>query len=52
MRALEEVMRSDKQIVLATQINASDDDPEPDAIYGMSAPSPTCCSCCACPTAP
>ncbi|MEM1288430.1 MAG: endopeptidase La [Pseudomonadota bacterium] len=31
--ALEEVMRSDKQIVLATQINASDDDPAADAIY-------------------
>lgn len=31
--ALEEVMRSDKQIVLATQINASDDEPAADAIY-------------------
>lgn len=28
-------MRSDKQIVLATQINASDDDPAADAIYNV-----------------
>ncbi len=33
--ALEEVMRTDKQILLAAQKNASDDDPEPDAIYSM-----------------
>ncbi len=33
IRALEEVMGTDKQIMLATQINASDDDPEPSAIY-------------------
>ncbi|MDF1607102.1 endopeptidase La [Hoeflea sp. YIM 152468] len=33
IRALEEVMGSDKQIMLATQINASDDDPEPAGIY-------------------
>ncbi|MGH2340009.1 endopeptidase La [Segnochrobactraceae bacterium EtOH-i3] len=33
IRALEEVMRADKQILLATQKNASDDDPQPDAIY-------------------
>ena len=33
IRALEEVMGSDKQIMLATQINASDDDPEPSGIY-------------------
>ncbi|MFN3635405.1 MAG: LON peptidase substrate-binding domain-containing protein, partial [Rhizobium rhizophilum] len=33
IRALEEVMGSDKQIMLATQINASDDDPASDAIY-------------------
>ncbi len=31
--ALEEVMRSDKQILLAAQKNAGDDDPAPDAIY-------------------
>jgi ATP-dependent Lon protease len=33
IRALEEVMGSDKQIMLVTQINAGDDDPEPSAIY-------------------
>lgn len=33
IRALEEVMGSDKQIMLVTQINASDDDPDPSAIY-------------------
>ena len=33
VRALEEVMRGDKQIVLATQKSAGDDDPAPDAIY-------------------
>ncbi|MFZ1681285.1 MAG: endopeptidase La [Rhizobiaceae bacterium] len=35
IRALEEVMGSDKQILLATQMNASDDDPAPDAIYDL-----------------
>ncbi|MDO1581817.1 endopeptidase La [Rhizobium oryzicola] len=33
IRALEEVMGSDKQIMLVTQINASDDDPAPSAIH-------------------
>ena len=33
VRALEEVMRNDKQIVLATQRNSTDDDPAPEAIY-------------------
>jgi ATP-dependent Lon protease len=33
IRALEEVMKADKLILLATQINASDDDPSPDAIF-------------------
>jgi ATP-dependent Lon protease len=33
IRALEEVMGSDKQIMLATQMNAGDDDPSPDNIY-------------------
>ena len=33
IRALEEVMRSDKHILLATQMNASDDDPKADAIF-------------------
>ncbi len=33
IRALEEVVRSDRHIMLAAQINASDDDPATDAIY-------------------
>ena len=33
VRALEEVMRADKQILLATQKSAADDDPDTDAIY-------------------
>lgn len=33
IKALEEVMQADKQILLATQINSSDDDPSPEAIY-------------------
>jgi ATP-dependent Lon protease len=33
IRALEEVMKSDKPILLATQKNASDDDPTPEAIF-------------------
>ena len=33
IKALEEVMGAEKQILLATQMNAADDDPEPDAIY-------------------
>ena len=33
IRALEEAVRSDRHILLATQINASDDDPATDAIY-------------------
>ncbi len=33
--ALEEVMRSDKQILLAAQKNASDDNPEADGIFEM-----------------
>jgi ATP-dependent Lon protease len=33
IRALEEVMRTDNYILLATQKNASDDDPTTDAIY-------------------
>src|SRR5271167_436995 len=33
IRALEEVMRADKPILLATQMNASDDDPATDAIF-------------------
>src|SRR5437899_463772 len=33
IRALEEVMRNDALMMLATQKNASDDDPNPDSIY-------------------
>ncbi len=33
IRALEEVMESDKQILLATQMNEADDDPATDQIY-------------------
>ncbi|KZL21846.1 Lon protease [Pseudovibrio axinellae] len=33
IRALEEVMNSDKQILLATQMNEADDDPDTDQIY-------------------
>jgi ATP-dependent Lon protease len=35
INALEEVMRSDKQILLATQKDAGDDDPAPGAIYDI-----------------
>ncbi|KTQ98292.1 DNA-binding protein [Aureimonas ureilytica] len=35
IKALEEVMGSDKQILLATQKNAGDEDPAPDAIYDL-----------------
>src|SRR5271163_3339253 len=35
IKALEEVMRSDTYILLATQKNASDDDPATDAIYSI-----------------
>ncbi len=33
IRALEEVMKSDRYILLATQMNAGDDDPATDAIF-------------------
>ncbi len=33
VQALDEVMKGDKQILLATQRNSADDDPEADAIY-------------------
>jgi ATP-dependent Lon protease len=33
IRALEDVMENDRQILLATQMDAADDDPKPDAIY-------------------
>jgi ATP-dependent Lon protease len=35
VRALEEVMQGDKQILLATQKNSADDDPSPTAIYDV-----------------
>ena len=35
IRALEQVMKADKQILLATQKNAADDDPSTDQIYGI-----------------
>jgi ATP-dependent Lon protease len=35
VKALEEVMKGDKQILLATQKNSADDDPEPAAIYDV-----------------
>ena len=35
VRALEEVMKNDKQILLATQKNSSDDDPAPGAIFDI-----------------
>ncbi len=35
VRALEEVMRTDKQILLATQKNSADDDPATDDIYDV-----------------
>src|SRR5258708_39913759 len=35
IRALEEAMRSDVYILLATQKNASDDDPATDSIYAV-----------------
>lgn len=35
IKALEEVMGAEKQILLATQKNAADDDPEADAIYDV-----------------
>ena len=35
IKALEDVMGAEKQILLATQMNAADDDPEPAAIYDV-----------------
>ena len=35
IKALEEVMGAEKQVLLATQMNAADDDPEPTAIYDV-----------------
>jgi ATP-dependent Lon protease len=33
VKALDEIMKGEKQILLATQKNSVDDDPSPDAIY-------------------
>ena len=51
IRALEEVMKNDALILLATQKNASDDDP---ARMRSTRParSQASCSCSSCPTAP
>src|SRR5712691_933950 len=35
IRALEEVMRADKQILLATQQNPSEDEPTPETIFNV-----------------
>ncbi|MAS15296.1 MAG: endopeptidase La [Nitratireductor sp.] len=35
IKALEEVMGAERQILLATQMNAADDDPEPSGIYDV-----------------
>jgi ATP-dependent Lon protease len=51
IRALEEVMGSDKQILLATQKCQRRRSGTARASM-TSAPSPTCCSCSSCPTAP
>ena len=45
VRALEEVMKDDKQILLATQKNAAEDDPSPDDIYRRRHHRRPCCSC-------
>ncbi|MGE3302161.1 MAG: endopeptidase La [Hyphomonadaceae bacterium] len=37
VRALDEVMRADKQILLAAQMDAAEDDPKPDRIYTVGA---------------
>ena len=35
IRALEEVVKADRHILLATQMNATDDDPATDSIYDV-----------------
>ena len=44
VRALEAVMKDDKQILLVAQKNAAQDDPSIDDIYRGSAPCPRSCS--------
>ena len=45
VRALEEVMKDDKQILLVAQKNAAQDDPVGRRHLSASAPSPRSCSC-------
>ena len=45
VRALEEVMKDDKQILLVAQKNASQDDPGARRHLHASARSAPCCSC-------
>ena len=45
VRALEEVMKDDKQILLVTQKNAAQDDPSHRRHLSPSARSAPCCSC-------
>jgi ATP-dependent Lon protease len=45
VRALEEVMQDDKQILLSSQIDPAIDDPEADGIYRRPACWPMCCNC-------
>ena len=52
IRALEEVMRTDRHILLATQINASRRRSGHRRDLPRSARSPPSCSCSSCPTAP
>ena len=51
VRALEDVMKDDKQILLVTQKNAAQDDPGPPDIYSVGTIA-RCCKCSSCPTAP
>ena len=44
IRALEEVMKADKLILLATQMNAAEDDPKPEAVFSAGVLA-ACCSC-------
>ena len=45
VRALDDVMKDDKQILLVTQRNAAQDDPTLPVTSSRSAPSARCCSC-------
>ena len=51
VKALDEIMKGEKQILLATQKNSVDDDPSADAIYPIGVLA-LCSSCSNCPTAP